>query len=272
MLCDSVQGESGWTRRLPNDWYRDQENNLPAVLVPLFNDWHRQGVLPSSFRHVTVACLPKVSRPTSGLDYRPIALLNTDYKIYARVLLNRLRKHLPDLVAPTQFGFVPGRQVHDALDVFQAVQQLLRTGKAPSTAVAVLLDFAKAYDTVDRPFLLRVLKRLGFPPKFLEAVNQMHLMTTAEYRMNESVSDTQAILNGIRQGCPLAPTLFILAVNTLYKAIAAETRIQGITLLTGEVLKVTGYADDTLPYSPTRSPSPRYVPSWRSARERPDSR
>lgn len=111
--------------------------------------------------------------------------------------------------------------------------------------MGVLLDFAKAYDTLDRPFLLRALRRLGFPPKFLEAVNQMHLLTTAQYRMEDSVSDTQAILNGIRQGCSLAPTLFVLAVNTLYEAIAAEKSIVGIQLPGGDEVKVTGYADDT---------------------------
>jgi exonuclease III len=76
---------------IPNDWYRDHAEQLTPLLTKLFNEWHRSGVLPVSFRQALVACIPKTSRPRSGLDYRPIALLDTDYKIYARLLLNRIR-------------------------------------------------------------------------------------------------------------------------------------------------------------------------------------
>lgn len=245
------RGKASGPDGLPNDWYRDQDDHLPELLAPLLNRWHQQSVLPPSFRQATIACLPKTTQPRSGLDYRPIALLNTDYKIYARVLLNRLRVHLPDLVAPTQSGFVPGRQVHDALDVFHALQKLVRNGTAPPTALAVLLDFAKAYDTLDRTFLRRVLQRAGFPPRFIAAVDQMHLLTTAQYSMDGDISETQAILNGIRQGCPLAPTLFVIAVNTLHEAIAADNAIAGITLPTGETVKVSGDADDTTAFFAT---------------------
>jgi hypothetical protein len=124
--------------------------------------------------------------------------------------------------APTQFGFVPDRQVHDAIDVWTALQNLVKAKALPQSATAVLLDFAKAYDTLDRSFLTRALHRLRFPSQFIEAVDAMHLATTAGYLAENFLSSDHDVLNGIRQGCPLAPVLFILAVDTLYEAIAAD--------------------------------------------------
>jgi hypothetical protein len=126
--------------------------------------------LPPSFASATVFCIPKTSSPRSGLDYRPIALLNSDYKIYSRLLLNRVKDSLAGTLSPSQFGFVPGRQVHDAIDVWTAIQRLVHEQRLPDTTTAVLLNFAKAYDTLDRSFLSIALGRHGFPPALVSAI------------------------------------------------------------------------------------------------------
>ncbi|KAJ0390258.1 hypothetical protein P43SY_010837 [Pythium insidiosum] len=213
--------------------------------------------LPPSFSAATVYCLPKTGSPSSGLDYRPIALLNTDYKIYSRILLQRLQAQLGCLVSPTQYGFVPGRQVHDALDIWSALQARAKTGDFPQAALAVLLDFSKAYDSLDRRFLSLALQRHGFPRALVSAVEALHLGTTARFVVDGDLSTVEEVACGIRQGCPLAPTLFILAADVLYDMLDLDGRLQGLPLSDTTSVTTVGYADDTTVYldSPDEAPA-----------------
>ncbi|TMW61711.1 hypothetical protein Poli38472_010774 [Pythium oligandrum] len=242
------RGKSSGPDGLPNDWYREHEEMLAPILAEVYSKWFERGIVPDSFQQAIICCLPKTTNPKSGLDFRPIALLNTDYKIYSRLLLNRVRPLLANLVSPLQFGFVPGRQVHDAIDVWTAVQRLVTQGKGPRDSVALLLDFAKAYDTLDREFLYAVLTRFGFPDQFVTTVRQMHRSTTAAYLVDGELSTDHPVTNGIRQGCPLAPVLFILAVDTLHEIFSRSTDLSGIEINAGQRIKSAGFADDTTVY------------------------
>ncbi|KAJ0412322.1 hypothetical protein ATCC90586_009512 [Pythium insidiosum] len=233
---------------LSNDWYRDVVDAIAPLLASLFSIWFAAGIVPTSFRAALVCCIPKTTTPKSGLDYRPISLLNTDYKLYSRILLLRIQRHMPSLVSPTQFGFVPGRQVHDALDVWTALQRRALTEHIPPDAMAVLLDFSKAYDSLDRNFLTRALRRLGFPEPVIQAVHSLHLGTTARFVVDGDVSGDEVVSCGIRQGCPLAPTLFVLAVDTLYDLVNQDQRLPGVALSDAVRVSIVGYADDTTAY------------------------
>ncbi|KAJ0393544.1 hypothetical protein ATCC90586_004960 [Pythium insidiosum] len=236
------------TDGLGNDWYHDLRDELSPLLAELFTSWLTSSCLPPSFLTATVFCLPKTGSPRTGLDYRPIALLNTDYKIYARILLQRLQARLAHLVSPTQYGFVPGRQVHDALDIWSALQARSSTPGFPRSAMAVLLDFSKAYDSLDRHFLSLALRRHGFAPELVNAVESLHLGTTASFVVDGDLSGVEEVACGIRQGCPLAPTLFILAADVLYDMLNLDGRLQGLPLSASVSVTAVGYADDTTVY------------------------
>jgi hypothetical protein len=90
------------------------------------------------------------------------------------------------------------------------------------------------------------LRRLGFPAQFTRAVDALHLATT--YLADGQLSRNHDVLNGIRQGCPLAPVLFVLAVDTLYDQLEVTPNLTGIRLPTGDTITAAGYADDTTVY------------------------
>ncbi|KAJ0398589.1 hypothetical protein P43SY_003195 [Pythium insidiosum] len=196
------------------------------------------------FGSATVHCVPKSATPRSGLDFRPLSLTNSDYKIFARLVATRVRTRVSTMVCATQFGFVPRRDVHDAVDLFAVVQALVQQGSLPDTAVAVLLDFAKAYDTLSRRFLLRALHRYGFPTDSLAVIQQMHVGMAVRFQWQGRLSQRVGVRTGIRQGCPLAPLLFVLAINTLLEALSSDPRLPGVAVL-DEVVTGVGYADDT---------------------------
>ncbi|DAZ92550.1 TPA: LOW QUALITY PROTEIN: hypothetical protein N0F65_012780 [Lagenidium giganteum] len=144
---------------LANDLYRTRSSTLEPILTKAYNACWSAYVVPRTFQDTVITAVPKVPSPQSGLDFRPIVKLNSDYKIYARVLATRL-------ISSSQCGFVPGRSIHDAIDLMDiSLKQIPLTNRHDATAL--LLDIAKAYDTVDRVFHHRTLAWLGFPLPFL---------------------------------------------------------------------------------------------------------
>ncbi|DAZ95316.1 TPA: hypothetical protein N0F65_006569, partial [Lagenidium giganteum] len=109
-------GKSPGPDRLGNDLYRRHGEQLVPILTPVYNACWQAGVVPRSFQEASVMALPKVATPRTGLDVRPISFLNTDYKLYARILATRLHAHLPQLISRSQSGFVHSRSIHDAID------------------------------------------------------------------------------------------------------------------------------------------------------------
>eukprot|EP00644_Phytophthora_capsici_P015912 jgi/Phyca11/51449/gw1.49.349.1 len=89
------------------------------------------------------------------------------------------------------------------------------------------LDLRKAYDTLSRDFMAAALNQYGFPQQFLDIFHSLHNGTKASYLVNGEESTKWTINSGIRQGCPLAPLLFVLAVDFLGRAIEAHPQIQG---------------------------------------------
>ena len=87
-------------------------------------------------------------------------------------------------------------------------------GPADSRAI-LLLDFRKAYDTVSRDFLFEVMRYFGFAEAFITMIRHLHHNTTARFVVNGILSEPIHVLTGIRQGCPLAPLLFLLVAEIL---------------------------------------------------------
>ena len=114
-----------------------------------------------TFRDSHVLCIKKTSSAAVPLDYRPTALLDSDYKIFTRVLATCLRRHLPKLVHPLQASFVPGRDMNHVIGLFEAAKISARDDQQNASGMELLLDFAKAYDSLGRSFLLAALRYLG---------------------------------------------------------------------------------------------------------------
>lgn len=125
---------------MPSEWYNDNGDLLVPILASLYTSCLEQHAVPASFLEAIIFCIPKVSKPRSGLDFRPLTLLNTDYKILTRLLATRLSGLMQILIHAAQNGFVQGRNIHDTADIYSAAQRLVRYGLALALAVMVMLD------------------------------------------------------------------------------------------------------------------------------------
>lgn len=170
--------------RLGNGWYRDYAEQLTPILTRLLNLWYDAGHFPETFLQADIFCLKKGGNLKDALNFRPLALLNTDYKIFTRILATRVSPTLAEQIHENQNGFVPGRNIHDTLDLYEAAQGMAEIDPRQSEATAMLLDFKKAYDSVDRNFIVQTLAKKGYPAKFIRAVQKLHDGTTVRFLAN----------------------------------------------------------------------------------------
>ena len=121
-------------------------------------------MLLNSFGEANIQYLKKAAASALPLEHRPIALLNSDYKLFTKILSFPVRPLLSHIVSPAQVGFFPKRSIHTALDIVKAVRKAARADSDLHEAIVLLLDFAKDFDKLQRPYLLSALKWLGYSP------------------------------------------------------------------------------------------------------------
>jgi len=147
-------------------------------------------------------------------NYRPITLLNTVYRLLAKTLAHILNPRMSDIIDDEQKGFLVGRQIGEVVITIQAAQALLES--RGEFACLIFADFMKAYDTVDRSFLLRIMAFTGVPKSFCEVVFMLLSNTRACASVNGILSPWVDFLAGVRQGCPLAPLLYLFVAEALH--------------------------------------------------------
>ena len=193
--------------------------------------------LPSKWTDAWIVWLPKQGKaPSHPTALRPIGLMHPEAKCLAALLRGRIYEHIrPQLLWVPQFAYLPGRDLHDALarvhewiarfrvniavaapDRF-AKRERQRQGTDRNLCVggAILsLDLKQAFDRVDRAALVQALRRLGTPDDLVAAVIAIH--DTSAYRIEDDFRSSEIrTTRGIRQGCKLAPLLWVAISTTI---------------------------------------------------------
>jgi hypothetical protein len=172
----------------------------------MYNDFLSTGYVSPLHTQGLIVCLPKKSKPHTVNDYRPLTLLNTDHKIYARILANRLKLNIHDILHPTQYSAVPGRNIYDAT---AAIRDIIAIGTQMKGGIClVALDFNKAFDNISHQYLQGLLSTYNYGPKLTKAILSLYTNTQSKVNINGHITRNIPIGCSIRQGCPLSSILY----------------------------------------------------------------
>ena len=219
--------------------------NIIKTLTDLFNDIQSHGVDPrTNFAQGWMCPLYKKKDRTEISNYRPITLLNTDYKLLTKVLAIQLMDHIQSLVHENQAGFIPRRSIFNQIRLAQSIITYAEISTTNGAIVA--LDQEKAYDKIQHDYLWKTLETFQLPRMFINTVKSLYQHATTMVAINGVFSPPFNVQRGVRQGDPLSCALFDLAIKPLACTIRNSPLIQGINIPTmTQNPKIAMFADDT---------------------------
>lgn len=175
-------------------------------------------------------------------NYRPIALMNVDIKILAKLLSLRLKYVLPAIIHESQKA-VYGRRIGDNINMVRDIIDLVN--KNDDEACLLFLDQEKAFDRVSHDFLYSVLETFGFGDSFIHWIRLLYSNASTEINLNGFLTDGIPLRSGVRQGCPLSALLYVLVIEILALQLRANPNIVGFEV-GGERIISSHYSDDAV--------------------------
>lgn len=207
------------------------------------------GDVPKIWLHGGIKPLPKKGDLGVASNYRGITLTAVAAKIYNRMLLNRLKPHIDPRLRINQNGFRTGRSTIAQVLTLRRLVEGIKAKKL--TAVMTFVDFRKAFDSVHRGKLMKVLKAYGVPDEIIAAINVLYTNTMAQVLSPDGDTAFFEILAGVLQGDTLAPYLFIISLDYAMRIATANKTDLGFTLkerrsrrYPAVVITDTDFADD----------------------------
>jgi hypothetical protein len=224
-------------------------DNLKPLLAILL-EWWEQEHIPDEALEAYIALIHKKGDSSLCENYRPISLLNTINKIIARIIVVRIQETVDKHLLPTQFGFRPNKSTGDAVHCVRRILTQARCTTDPN--VLVLLDWEKAFDKLTHEALFITMERLLMPPKLINMVKALYRNPQFMVCIDGLYSEKHKQHTGIRQGCPLSPYLFILAMHNLMHDVNTEVTyiapvMEHPSLHTVQMLTLVLYCMQTTP-------------------------
>ena len=174
------------------------------------------GIPPSQWLCSLIVPIPKAGNLMQCINYRGISLMSVLAKLYNRILFNRIRPSLDEKLLYSQAGFRKGRNTNEQIHI---IRRLIESVTAQTCPLAItFIDFTKAFDSVSRPFMFAVLRHYGVPKKIVDAISILYANSCAKVKTPKGeISDPFDITTGVLQGDTLAPYLFIIVLDFVFK-------------------------------------------------------
>ena len=241
-------GKQAGPNRIPNAMYRTMSKFFAPRLASILRDvFEGHCEIPPHMLEGDICVLFKKKERVDIRNYRPLTMLNTDYKVYTKILANRMKKIVHEFVASMQKGFVPDVFIAECTMALTMIENWINEEPDDRQGVFIFLDMEKAFDRVSYSYLTDSMKALGFGPKFMRGVSAMYNTEAPPKRRiyaNGYYSEWFNIKSGVAQGCPLSPLLFLIVAESLKISLDMQRGFKGIRI-GGKYYKLSQFADDT---------------------------
>ncbi len=209
------------------------------ALQKLFYSVILEGKTPTAWHRSVVILFFKKGDKTLLKNYRPISLLSHVYKLFSRVITNRLARRLDDFQPPEQAGFRKGFSTIDHIHTLRQIIQ--KTEEYNQPLCLAFVDYEKAFDSIETWAVLQSLQRCQIDYRYIEALKGLYENATMSVRLQDQNSKPIQLQRGVRQGDVISPKLFTTALEDVFKLL--DWSGFGINI-NGEYITHLRFADD----------------------------
>ncbi|KAL9671188.1 hypothetical protein QQ045_008754 [Rhodiola kirilowii] len=229
-----------------NFWHTIKDTVISKVLKVF-----EEGKMEEGMNDTLIVLIPKSKRPKKIEDYRPISLCNVSAKIVMKILANRLKDILPNIISEMQSAFVLGRLILDNILLAHEVMRYIRSMKRQKTGCfSIKTDMSKANDRMEWSFLKQMMIKLGFPEQWTRLVMECISSVGYKIKLNDLIIHIPPPERGLRQGDPLSSYLFLICSEWLSIKLVAEAnskRLKGVRVCQGApMVSHLFFADDSV--------------------------
>ena len=212
MKTNKAPGPDG----LKTELYKEMTGSKAFIknLTNGLNKALQEGDIPRGWKMSNTTLIPKKDKPIAN-EFRPIALLNTSYKIFMGAIREKLEAHLRTngLLSEFQNGFTSYRSTTDNLFILNYCIE--KSYKAKKELYVTSIDFQKAFDSVDRKALIEVMKRYRIDPNIINTIVEIYSEDSTSLHLNREKQTEIKVTSGVRQGCNCSTILFIMVTYVI---------------------------------------------------------
>lgn len=228
---------------LPIEIYKQFWEQLGHVYYESIIHAKQNGLLSLSARRGVISQIPKKDKdPLIIPNWRPLTMLNCDYKILAKTLALRLQPTLPNLIAEEQTGFMKNRNI--VTNIRKTIEVIKSTHSRNMPAIVMVLDYHKCFDSIEHTAIWGCLRYFNFGEKFISWIKLLFTDLELCVQNKGNLSGFFQSSRSIQQGSPISSFLFLLCSQVLNELIKQNTKIKGIHLDDLNFL-LSQFADDT---------------------------
>ncbi|KAK2164497.1 hypothetical protein NP493_1413g00067 [Ridgeia piscesae] len=218
-------GKASGPDKIPAEAIKADIETSTEILHHLFGKIWEQEEIPTEWKEGYLVKLPKKGDMQDCKNYRGIMLLSVPGKVLNRVILDRLKTGVDAKVRDHQAGFRKDRSCTDQIATLRIIVE--QSMEWDSSLYINFVDYEKAFDSLDRDTMWKLLQHYGIPDKLISLIRNSYEDMACRIIHAGQLTDSFVVKTGVRQGCLLSPFLFLLAIDWIMKK-TTQNRKNGI--------------------------------------------
>jgi ribonuclease HI/endonuclease/exonuclease/phosphatase family metal-dependent hydrolase len=234
-----------WAHKTAMEYNEEEQKDISPMrnMKEYLRDVEEYGPISEDFAKGIMFPIYKKGDPEDIKSYRPITLLNTDYKLYTRTIAHKLTKTCEKIIHTDQAGFMPGRSIYNHTRLINIIEEACELEEINGYILA--LDQEKAYDRIDQEYLWNTMRAFKIPEITITRLKRIYESARTQVMINGHKGDSFRVERGTRQGDPMSCIIYNIAIEPLAITLRASN-LKGIRFSEDiERVLTTIYADDT---------------------------